>query len=388
MRTSTPGACWEITSVASRDRISIADDEVLKRTIMRRRQPGTLDKSVDLGLVLKEIIQWADRFVPSEAGSVLLDDPILKIDSVRKGRLYFAACFGEQSDALVGSSISDSEGIAGQTYHGGQPYISEDVSRDHRFLDRIDRETTYQTRSIICAPIKINNSIIGIIELVNRRDRDNFDHNDLLLLEIFAGYTGQLMEKSLAAREFEELSQSDNLTGLYNDRHFFKKLREVVEEAAANDGDASLLFFDLDRFKEINDTHGHVAGSRVLSEIGFILREVFLYTSAIMARYGGDEYAVILPGKATEEALSQAEKLRSAIEGFTFLKDPGRMGEPALNISGIITASVGVASFKMNVEHGRSAEMLAEALLKASDLAMYQSKNSGRNKVTAFDKKV
>ena len=388
MRTNTQGACSETTSVADRDRISIAGEEVLKRTIMRRRQPGTLDMSVDLGLVLKEIVDWANRFVPSEAGSVLLDDPILKIDSTREGRLYFAACFGEQSDILVGSSISDTEGIAGQTYHGGKPYISEDVSRDQRFLDRIDRETRYQTRSIICAPVKINNAIIGVIELVNRQDRDNYDQNDLLLLEIFAGYTGQLMEKALAAREFEELSQSDNLTGLYNDRHFFKKLREVSEQAAAKGGDVSLIFFDLDRFKEINDTHGHLAGSRVLSEIGFIMREVFLYTGAIMARYGGDEYAVILPGKPMDEALAQAEILRKAIEDFTFLKLPGRMGEPALNISGLITSSIGVASFSRNVESGRSAEMLAEALLKAADLAMYQSKNSGRNRVTAFEGKV
>jgi diguanylate cyclase (GGDEF)-like protein len=374
--------------VADREKISIAGEEVLKRTIMRRRQPGTLDKSVDLGLVLMEIVEWANRFVPSEAGSILLDDPILKIDSTREGRLYFAACFGEQSDMLVGTSISDSEGIAGQTYHGGQPYISEDVSRDEMFLERIDRETSYRTRSIICAPIKISNAIIGIIELVNRQDLDNFDKNDLLLLEIFAGYTGQLMEKALAAREFEDLSQSDNLTGLYNDRHFFKTLREVVEEAAAKGGDVSLIFFDLDRFKEINDAHGHLAGSRVLSEIGYIMREVFLYTSAVMARYGGDEYAIILPGKQAEEVVDQAEALRSAIEGFTFLREPGRMGEPALNISGVITASVGVASFSRNVASGRSAEMLAEALLKAADMAMYQSKNSGKNKVTSFDQKV
>jgi len=371
--------------VANRERIRIAGEEVLKRTIMRRRQPGGFDKSVDLGLVLKEIVEWADRFVPSEAGSVLLDDPILKIDSTQEGRLYFAACFGGQSDSLVDTSISDSEGIAGQTYRGGQPYISEDVSRDQKFLERIDRETSYTTKSIICAPIKINNSIIGVIELVNRRDRDNYDQNDLLLLEIFAGYTGQLMEKSLAAREFEDLSQSDNLTGLYNDRHFFRRLREEVEDAAAKGGEVSLIFFDLDRFKVINDTHGHLAGSRVLAEVGYIMREVFLYTGAVMARYGGDEYAIILPGKAMGEARSHAEGLRKAIEDFTFLKEPGRMGEPALNISGVITTSVGVASFTKNVAPGRNAEMLAEALLKAADMAMYQSKKSGKNSVTTFE---
>lgn len=362
--------------------INIAGEEVLNRTIMRRRQPGAGDKGVDLGLVLKEIVEWADKFVPSEAGSILLDDPILKIDTNRQGTLYFAACFGKKSESLVGTSLNDNEGIAGQTYQSGKSYISEDVSSDSSFLKRIDQETSYSTQSVICSPIKINNAIIGVIELINRKDRDNYDNNDLLLLEIFAGYTGQLMEKSLAAREFEEMSKTDNLTGLCNDRYFLRRLKEETENEAAKGADVSLIFFDLDRFKEANDNHGHLAGSRILSEVGYIMREIFLYTSAVMARYGGDEFAVILPGKTVEEAAGQAEILRKAIEDFTFLKEPGRMGEPALSVAGLITASVGVASLSANVAPGRSAEVLSEALLRAADIAMYKSKDEGKNSVT------
>lgn len=368
--------------MGSEGEVKVAGKEVLERTIMRRRQPGYQEMSVDLGHVIRDIVQWASRFVPSEAGSVLLDDPILKMDPAVGGKLYFAACFGKGASSLTGTSISDAEGIAGQTYRSGMPYISEDVSRDKQFLARIDHQTSYTTRSVICAPIKINDSIIGVIELVNRKGSDNYDMNDMLLLEIFAGYTAQLMEKSLAAREFEALSQQDNLTGLHNDRHFLRRLKDEVSLTAERNGDLSLIFFDLDRFKEVNDTHGHLAGSRVLAEVGYVMREVFLYSGAVMARYGGDEYAVILPGATMEEALSQAERLRAAIEGFTFLRQAGANGEGALNISCMITASIGVASFVENVTGGRQAELMAEALLRAADVAMYQSKEGGRNRIS------
>lgn len=374
--------------MGSKEQIQVAAREVLERTIMRRRQAGMQELSVDMGDVIGDIVRWASRFVPSEAGSVLLDDPILKMDSAIEGKLYFAACFGTGASALAGTSIADNEGIAGQTYMSGMPYISEDVSQDEQFLARIDSQTSYTTRSVICAPIKINDSIIGVIELVNRIGNDNYDMNDMLLLEIFAGYTAQLMEKALAAREFETLSQQDNLTGLHNDRHFLKRLKQEAERAIEHGGDVSLIFFDLDHFKEINDTHGHLVGSRVLAEVGFIMREVFLYSdSAIMARYGGDEYAVILPRTTMQEAELKAQRLRVELESFTFIAQADDNSKEALNISGVITASIGIASFAENVLPDRQPEIMAEALLRAADIAMYQSKEEGKNRVSRAETK-
>lgn len=364
-------------------KVHIANNETLSLTIMRRKNKDSVRMiGIDLGMVLREIAEWANKFVPSESGSILLDDPIRKLDETLDGRLYFAACFGRSAESLVGTHISDSKGIAGETYKGGKPYISKDVASDDKFHGEIDKKTSYRTQSIICAPIKIKDSIIGVIELINRQHRTNFDANDLILLEIFAGYTALLMENSLAAREFEEMSKRDNLTGLYNDRFFMMRLEAEAGRASAQREDTSVIFFDLDRFKEINDTHGHLAGSRVLREIGALVAELFADTNAVCARYGGDEYAVIMPGTSGDEAMMYAEAVRSRIEGFTFLAEPGPRGEPAYNIKGIITASVGVASQSTSVPKELSVPQdMGEALLRAADQAMYKAKNSGKNKV-------
>jgi diguanylate cyclase (GGDEF)-like protein len=366
--------------------IHIAGQTVLTRTLMRKRRPDNIERGVDLGLVLKEILEWATKLVPSESGSILLDDPARKLDARKEGRLYFAACFGSTGRELAGTSLPDDQGIAGQTYQSGKPYISEDVSEDTTFAAHIDRKVGHQTRSIICAPIAINESIIGVIELINRKGRANYRQEELALLEIFAGYTAMLMENSLAAKEFEELSKRDNLTGLYNDRYFFARLEHETQRARLTGGDNSLIFFDLDRFKEINDNHGHLAGSTLLKELGGILKKLFKRSDAVLARYGGDEYVIILPGMSLEAAAELAEQVREAIAGHTFLKRRIRGGEKALRISGVITCSVGVASQRMNITSEGDPRDMAEALIRAADDAMYVAKGRGKNQTYVAQK--
>jgi diguanylate cyclase (GGDEF)-like protein len=366
-------------------RVHIAE-QLLSKTLARQRKGGRRD--VDLKEVLDEVLKWANRFVPSMSGSILLDDPALKKDPRMRGRLYFAACFGRNSSSLAGTYLDNYLGIAGETYRRGEPYISEDVNKDRKFHSDIDKMINYKTRSIICVPIDIGGATIGVIELINKKNERCYSKDDLTLLEIFAGYTASFIENALSGKEFKELSRTDDLTKLYNDRYFMLKLESEAWKAVESGADLSLIFFDLDGFKDVNDRHGHLAGSEVLKEVGGILKRLFDGDEAVMARYGGDEYVIILPGTDVGEAARQAEGMRKSIASHTFLKKRGERGVPALNIKNLITCSVGVASYRQSVSRKKDPRKIAEAIIRASDRAMYIAKDRGKNKVVTFDGRV
>ncbi len=305
-----------------------------------------------------------------------------------KGSLYFAASFGKGSSVLAGASISVDRGIAAAAYRTGKAYISKDVTRDSKFYAAIDRKTGFKTRSVICAPIIIGGSAIGVIELINRKGRINFDRKDLSLLNVFAGYTATLMHNALIARNYEELSGLDNLTGLHNDRFFLMSLSSEIEGVVRRGGNVALIFFDLDYFKEVNDTYGHIVGSRVLKEVGDILRKVFHGTGSVLSRYGGDEYVVVIPGAGTETAKKYAETLRSLIARNTFIKRKITAKKGLCNLKGLVTCSIGVASLTENVAVADNSMEMVEALIKAADSAMYRSKERGKNRVSVAEGKL
>jgi len=363
-------------------RINIASHEILEKILERKKKDEFGHANVDLKKMLKEILTWANRFVPSESGSILLDDPTLDQYKQKSGELYFVACFGKGSASLVNTPLPADVGIVGRTYSSGKPYISKKVKEDTNFYSGIDRKTKFKTKSIVCAPIKIKGATIGVVELINRHNGVDFDQNDLTLLRIFAEYTSTLIQNSLDAKRFSELSIRDNLTGLYNDRFFYDRITKEISRAVRKNGDLSLLFLDLDRFKEVNDTHGHLAGSTVLSEMGGILLEsIEKYPNATSARYGGDEFIVILPDQSLEAGAAYAEKLRKTIEEFVFIKSRYPGGDKALRIKGLITSSIGVTSLKASRARGTVKE-IREEMIKLADDAMYKSKDDGRNMTT------
>ena len=127
----------------------------------------------------------------------------------------------------------------------------------------------------------------------------------------------------LDAKRHKELSKEDSLTGLYNDRYFHIQLDLEVKKAREQRKELSLIFFDLDNFKFVNDNYGHLAGSRVLTEVGGILRDVVQAENAVIARYGGDEFVIILPDVNYEQAFKMGNDIKESIKNHIF-----RRGKP------------------------------------------------------------
>jgi diguanylate cyclase (GGDEF)-like protein len=353
----------------------------LERFLERHKAGLTLRSEVDLDLVLRQILQKAYEFVPSESGSILLDDPFRKVASRKDNDLVFIATFGQASRDLIGQRLSAMHGIVGRVYQTGSPYLSTDVNEDRFFFSDIDQKIGHTTHSIVCVPIYIGKHVCGVLELINRLDGHAFTQRDMTLLEIFAGYTSFTLQNALDARRAHELAKKDDLTGLYNDRWFNVRLTESLAEAKKTGQEAVLIFMDLDRFKVINDCHGHLAGSQVLREVGFHLKRIVQRGDATVARYGGDEFVMILPNTTLEEGIGVAEEIRSTIANASFLDREWGFSMPPLHLRGILSASIGIAQHLPDVNGSLPIEQEKNILLKRSDAAMYRAKSQGKNQV-------
>src|SRR5881392_800645 len=285
----------------------------LERFLERQKSGLSLRGDIDLDLVLRQILQKANEFVPSESGSILLDDPFRKVASRRENELVFIASFGDASRNLIGQRLSAKHGIVGQVYQTGTPYLSADVTQDTFFYPNIDEKLGHTTHSVVCVPIYIGKHVCGVLELINRLEGKSFTERDMTLLEIFAGYTSFMLQNALDAKRAHELAKRDDLTGLFNDRWFNVRMTETLTEARASGKAAVMIFMDLDRFKVVNDCHGHLAGSQVLREVGFILKRIVQRGEATVARYGGDEFVMILPEIGIDQGLSICEDIRRAV---------------------------------------------------------------------------
>jgi diguanylate cyclase (GGDEF)-like protein len=353
----------------------------LERFLERQKAGLSLKSEVDLDLVLRQILQKAYEFVPSESGSILLDDPFRKVAQRRENELVFIATFGDASRDLIGQRLPARNGIVGQVYQSGTPYLSTDVDADQFFYPDIDEKIGHKTHSIVCVPIYIGKHVCGVLELINRLDGKVFTRRDMTLLEIFAGYTSFTLQNALDAKRAHELAKKDDLTGLYNDRWFNVRLTETLQRARVTGKEAVLIFMDLDRFKVINDCHGHLAGSQVLREVGFLLKRIVQRGDATVARYGGDEFVMILPETSLEEGLAVCEEIRRTIEESSFLEREWGFSMPALHLRGIISASIGIASYAPGPHPEAAVEQEKNDLLKRADAAMYRAKSLGKNQV-------
>ena len=260
-------------------RVHSLEADKLELYLQRRHTRGSLSPEIDLGSQLAEVLKRANDFVPSQAGSILLDDPTFLEADRRHNHLTFIAAFGEQAEGLVGAQLQATQGIAGYVYLTGRSHHTSAASDDELFYSEFDQATDFRTNALVAVPIELGQEICGVLELIRE---EPYLSGDLELLEIFASYTSVSIQNSVDAQLAQSLAKRDNLTDLYNDRYLHVALRENVEECLAQDDDLSILFLDLDNFKRVNDTHGHLAGSQVLREVG-----AQLFETATLSRLGG-----------------------------------------------------------------------------------------------------
>jgi diguanylate cyclase (GGDEF)-like protein len=318
-----------------------------------------LTSSLDIGEVMHLILAKVSELLKPRNWSLLLRDQ-------QTGELYFKAAVGAGSEMLMHLRLQRGEGIAGWVAEHNAPLIVDDVNADPRFAARFDKTSRFHTKSILCVPLAIKGRVLGVIELVNGEGDGGFSTEDLRILSTVAEFSAIAIENAQNFTKVQELTVLDDHTGLFNSRHLKRTLDQEIVRATRFGHPVSLVFFDLDHFKRVNDTYGHQAGSKLLAEIGRLLLGT-LRSTDVPVRYGGDEFVVLLPETSKDQAMECAKRLRSEISHWKFLSEEtyGPLH---------ITASLGVASFPDDAR-------APEELLRRADDAMYRVKAERRDGV-------
>ena len=250
-----------------------------------------------LEIVMEQVVKV---FNPSN-WSLLLRNP-------KTGELTFSVVVGPEADTLKGVSIPRGKGIAGWIAENGQSLIVEDVSKDSRFSSDMDDMTLFQTKSIIGVPLKNNNKVFGVIELINKLDGHPFTPLELNLLATIGDFAAIAIEKAYYMKAMKRMATIDQLTGLYNRRAFISYYEKEYDRSKRSGHNFSIMMIDLDGFKKINDQYGHGEGDKALIRVAGLLNKN-LRTADFSCRFGGDEFAILMPETDKEKADHLKERI-------------------------------------------------------------------------------
>ncbi len=221
-----------------------------------------------------------------------------------------------------------------------------------------------ESRAVLCLPISYGETLLGVLN-VESRDENAFAPQDVLILNTLADLLATALHNSFVFQKLQQQSITDGLTGIKTRRFFWEALSSEWKRASRSGRPFSVVLIDLDKFKEVNDSLGHLEGDLVLARVGRLLEQK-CRQSNVVARYGGDEFIILMPETGIEQAQVLAERLRLWLATDPMLEEHR------------ITGSFGVASFPV---HGFS----MEDLIRIADAGMYMAKHAGGNQVSTSD---
>ncbi len=317
-----------------------------------------LTGTLELKKVLRVIMARAQQLIHAEAWG------LLRVEELT-GELYFELLQSKHEKTLKSQKIKPGQGAAGWVVRYAKPLLVADLSRDPRFSNGADVQLGSPSRSLLCVPIMNKKKTIGVLEAANKLGESPFDERDLNLLAKLVEQAEIAIERAYLYQKMADLAVTDDLTKLFNFRYLDQTLDIEIRRGQRYGANVSLIFMDMDYFKQVNDRFGHLMGSRVLIEVAQILIQN-LRDVDIIARYGGDEFVVVLPETSLDVTYRIAQRLRQALCDHTFLEAEGH---PIKR-----TASYGLASYP---NHARN----KKDLIRLADQAMYRAKNSGRDQI-------
>ena len=318
----------------------------------------SLTSTRDLKSILRTVLEYMERFIDAELWALLMLDP-------EKQELYYASPDGAENPRLADLRIKVGEGLAGWVVQHGETLIIPEAATDPRLAEAAQGQAL-AVRSAVGLPIRGPRGTHGVLEIFNPNLDKHSDYS-IAFLHILADYAAIAIENAQDVAHAQQLTITDDVTGLFNARHLYDVLERELEASRRDSKSLSLVFLDLDRFKAVNDLHGHLVGSELLGQVGKRIREL-CRTTDLCFRYGGDEFVILMPETTRQEALHMARSIHTNLAQTVF-----HVGKD-LELS--IGASAGISAYPGD---GRS----VHSILGAADKRMYNVKSTGRGRVEA-----
>lgn len=319
-----------------------------------------------LAPTLKAVIESLETLEETEGRKVKITGGVFLLNE-ETGELFLASSYGISPKALgCQGRVALGDCICGLAAQSGQVNVAPYCLADPRHTTKPSFPPK-EDHAHINIPLKSGDKVFGVIVLYFSPPGYQPQPSDIVIFTSIGNYIGLHIEKAQLYERVQELAVRDGLTGLYNHQEFQRLLGLEVNRAKRYSKEFSLMMIDADYFKQFNDTYGHPAGDKALKDIGDIIKKNFRSVD-IAARYGGEEFVVVLIETPLKQAEDVAERLRSLAASHIFHIE----GKDAS-----LTVSIGLASFPADSDTG-------EGLVKAADHALYNAKNSGRNRVCLF----
>jgi diguanylate cyclase (GGDEF)-like protein len=298
-----------------------------------------------------------------EGENMDLDDLINVYKTSNKANNGFESGFSKQVQRMKSSIHDTNENLLSLVASEGMPlHVTKETIKNYKNTPIVQM---LKNEELVLIPLKAKDKINGIIVADNFITQEPITKDDLRMLTMLANQAGLAIENSQLYEKTLMLANLDSLTELWNHGYFQYLLNTELEKARMIQTPLSLLMLDIDNFKIYNDALGHQSGDQILRDLATLLKNQSRKMDFV-CRYGGEEFAIILPQADKEEALLIAERLRMDIERHGFIHEEVLPSKK-------LTVSLGIASFP---EDG----LLPAELITASDKFLYQAKNKGRNK--------
>jgi diguanylate cyclase (GGDEF)-like protein len=334
------------------------NEQLFRKTLSRELE---LLRAEALPELLGTVVRGLKASYSLEAVTVAVQDPQHEIRHLLLGD-------GHRPDEFEGVLFTDGvTGLAPQARSLARPWLGPYIQPDHQLLF----PGTGSLGSVALIPLVRGDRLVGILSFGSADSRRFTRHHATDFLTHLGAIVAFCLENAVNRARLVRAGLTDFLTGWHNKRYLHNRLREELARAARLEQSVSLLMMDLDRFKEINETCGHLGGDEVIREVASRI-ESQIRASDAAARFGGDEFVVLLPGTAAGAAVHIAERIRQSVSGSPLEPGPGQRLT--------VTLSIGIASLAPT-RGDADLKALAERLLAEADAALYRAKAAGRDQL-------